>query len=41
MVRLAICTGWFMVIFGANYLVVGPFFNKVNHAIEPPTLSAV
>jgi two-component system, LytTR family, sensor kinase len=35
-VRLAICAGWFTMIFGANYLVVGPLFDKANPAPEPP-----
>lgn len=35
-VRLAICAGWFILIFGANYFVAGPLFDQANQAIEPP-----
>jgi two-component system, LytTR family, sensor kinase len=35
-VRLLICAGWFLVVFGANYFAVGPQFDQTNQAIEPP-----
>ena len=34
--RLAICAGWFFLVFGANYLIVGPFFDRANPAPKPP-----
>jgi two-component system LytT family sensor kinase len=36
--RLAICAGWFIVIFGANYFIVGSFFNRANPSPEPPSM---
>jgi hypothetical protein len=33
--RLAICAGWFAMVFGANYFIVGPFFDQANPAPEP------
>jgi two-component system LytT family sensor kinase len=35
-VRLAICAAWFTMVFGANYLIVGPMFKHANVA-EPPS----
>jgi two-component system LytT family sensor kinase len=35
-VRLAVCTGWFIVVFSANYLAAGPLFEQANRADEPP-----
>ena len=35
-VRLAICAGWFAMVFGANYFIVGPSFDKANPMPEPP-----
>jgi two-component system, LytTR family, sensor kinase len=29
-VRLALCTGWFAMVIGANYFTVGPLFNQAN-----------
>jgi len=37
-VRLTICAAWLLMIFGANYLVVGPLFDKANPAPTPPPL---
>ena len=34
--RLAICAGWFTMVFGANYVVVGPLFEKANPIPEQP-----
>lgn len=34
--RLAICAGWFTLVFGANYVVVGPLFDQANPVPEPP-----
>jgi two-component system LytT family sensor kinase len=36
MVRLAICAGWFILIYGANYFAAGVLFDRANQAIEPP-----
>jgi hypothetical protein len=33
-VRLALFSGWFMVVFAANYLIAGPFFNQDNPTPE-------
>ena len=30
--RLAICAGWFMMVFGANYFIVGPLFDLAIRA---------
>jgi hypothetical protein len=38
--RLAICAGWFTMVFGANYLVVGPLFDKANPIPELRGFSA-
>ena len=38
LVRLAICAGWFLLVFGANYFTVGPLFDNANQAIEPPPM---
>jgi len=38
MVRLAICAGWLLLVFGANYFTVGPLFDNANQAIEPPPM---
>jgi two-component system LytT family sensor kinase len=35
-VRLAICAVWFIMIFGANYFIVGPLFDHANPIPEPP-----
>lgn len=35
-VRLAICACWFVLVFSANYLAVGPLFNQANQRSEPP-----
>lgn len=35
-IRLAICAGWFAVVFGANYLIDGPFFARANPDPVPP-----
>jgi two-component system LytT family sensor kinase len=34
--RLAICAGWFTMVFGANYFIVGPLFDQANPIFEPP-----
>jgi two-component system LytT family sensor kinase len=34
LLRLAIGGGWFMLVFGANYLLAGPSFNKANPLID-------
>jgi two-component system LytT family sensor kinase len=36
-VRLAICAGWFTMVFGANYVVVGPLFDQANPVPESPS----
>jgi len=38
LLRLAIGGGWFMVVFGANYLLAGPLFNKANPLDDLPPL---
>src|SRR3982750_3435723 len=35
-VRLSICTGWFALVFGTNYLIDGPLFNQANPDPVPP-----
>ncbi|AEV98797.1 hypothetical protein A4D02_09630 [Niastella koreensis] len=35
-IRLAICAGWFAMVFGANYLIDGPLFNRANPDPVPP-----
>src|SRR5688572_11657789 len=37
-VRLAICAGWFTLVFGANYFIVGPLFKRANPAPKPPVV---
>jgi hypothetical protein len=37
-VRLAICAGWFTLVFGANYFIVGPLFEQANPAPKPPVM---
>ncbi len=37
MVRLAICAGWFAMVFGANYLIVRPLFDQANPVPTPPS----
>jgi histidine kinase len=37
-VRLAICAGWFIIVFGANYFIVGPMFEQENKAPGPPVV---
>jgi len=34
--KLVICAAWFILIFGTNYLIVGPFFDRANPAPNPP-----
>lgn len=34
--RVAICAGWFILVFSANYLIVGPLFDRANPAPELP-----
>ena len=34
--RLAICAGWFTMVFGANYFIVGPLFDQANPTPQPP-----
>jgi two-component system, LytTR family, sensor kinase len=34
--RLAICAGWFTMVFGANYFIVGPLFDQANPTPHPP-----
>jgi two-component system LytT family sensor kinase len=36
LVRLAICSGWFIIVFGTNYFITGPLFNSANPVPEPP-----
>jgi two-component system, LytTR family, sensor kinase len=36
LVRLAICAAWLTMVFSANYLVVGPLFEKANPIPDPP-----
>lgn len=36
LIRLAICSGWFLLVFGANYLAVGPLFDNANKPSPPP-----
>jgi two-component system, LytTR family, sensor kinase len=36
MIRLALCAGWFMLIFTANYFIVGPVFDKTYQPDAPP-----
>jgi hypothetical protein len=36
--RLAACAAWLLLVFGANYLVVGPMFDRANPAPTPPPL---
>ena len=38
LLRLAIGGGWFMVVFGANYFLAGPLFNKANPLGDLPPL---
>jgi two-component system, LytTR family, sensor kinase len=35
-VRLALGAGWLMMVFGANYFIVGPLFEQANPIPEPP-----
>lgn len=35
-VRLAVCLLWFALVFGGNYLIAGPMFNKANKTVEAP-----
>jgi two-component system LytT family sensor kinase len=35
-VGVAICAAWFILIFGANYLAVGPLFDRANPTVDPP-----
>jgi len=37
-VRFTVSAAWLMMVFGANYLVVGPFFDEANPAPTPPPL---
>ena len=36
--RLGICTVWLMMVFGANYLIVGPLFEQANPVPKPMPL---
>ena len=36
MVRVAVCAGWFTMVFGANYLIAGPLFDRANEITQPP-----
>ncbi len=36
--RLAICAGWFTIVFGANYFIVGPLFGQANPTPPMPAL---
>ncbi|HET6256206.1 MAG TPA: sensor histidine kinase [Puia sp.] len=36
--RVAICAGWFMMAFGANYFIDGPLFDQANPLPPPPAL---
>jgi len=36
--RLAICAAWFTMVFAANYLTVGPLFDRANPVPKPPSL---
>lgn len=36
MVRLAICAGWFAIVFGANYFIAGPLFDRANQVLAAP-----
>jgi two-component system LytT family sensor kinase len=40
MVRVAICAAWFTLIFGANYFIAGPLFDRANEvtALHTPLL---
>ncbi|MBS1661819.1 MAG: sensor histidine kinase [Bacteroidetes bacterium] len=40
-IRLALCVGWFAIVFGANYFVVGPSFDQANPVPEPPVEKAM
>ena len=35
-VRLAICAGWFTMVFAANYFIAGPLFDQANPVPTPP-----
>lgn len=37
-VRLTIGAAWLMLVFGANFLIVGPLFDRANPAPHPPPL---
>ena len=36
LVRLAMCAAWFTLVFGANYFIAGPLFDRANEITEPP-----
>lgn len=38
-VRVAICAGWFTVVFGADYFIVGPFFKQATVVESSPVAS--
>ena len=38
MARLALCAGWFLLVFCANYFTVGPLFDNANQADETPPM---
>ena len=38
LLRLTVCTAWLLTVSGANYLVVGPLFEKANPAPTPPPM---
>ena len=37
-VRLTICAAWLLLVFGANFLIVGPMFDRANPTPHPPPL---
>lgn len=39
MVRLAVCAAWFIIVFGANYFIAGPLFNKATQAAQPTPIA--
>jgi two-component system, LytTR family, sensor kinase len=36
--RLAVCTAWFLVVFGTDYLIVGPSFDQANQSFPGPPM---
>jgi two-component system, LytTR family, sensor kinase len=41
MIRLALCAGWFIMVFTANYFIVGPVFDKIYHSPAPPHMITI